>query len=223
MSSFEMTAFVSMSAKSAIFSRMSRDSVVPRAADDDVRVDTDAAQLVDRVLRRLRLQLAGRLDERHERDVDVDHVLGALLAAELADRLEERQRLDVADGAADLGDHDVRVGRLRHPPDPILDLVRDVRDHLDGRAEVLALALLADDRVPDRAGGVVRVAREVLVDEPLVVADVEVRLGAVLGHEDLAVLVRAHRPRVDVDVRVELLHLHAQARAPSGARRATRR
>ena len=36
---------------------------VARAADDDVRVDTDAAQLVDRVLRRLRLQLACRVDE----------------------------------------------------------------------------------------------------------------------------------------------------------------
>ena len=46
-------------------------------ADDDVGVDTDAAQLVDRVLRRLRLQLAGRLDERHESDVEVDDVLGA--------------------------------------------------------------------------------------------------------------------------------------------------
>jgi hypothetical protein len=83
-----------------------------RAADDDVGMDTDAAQLVDRVLRRLRLQLAGRLDERDERDVDVDDVLGADLAPELADRLEERQRLDVADGAADLGDDDVGRARL---------------------------------------------------------------------------------------------------------------
>ena len=57
----------------------------------------------------------------------------------------------------------------------------------------------------------VRVAREVLVDEALVVADVEVGLGAVLGDEDLAVLEGAHRPGVDVDVRVELLHLHLQA------------
>ena len=46
-----------------------------RAADDDVGVDTDPAQLVHRVLRRLRLQLARRLDERHERDVQVDDVL----------------------------------------------------------------------------------------------------------------------------------------------------
>ena len=78
-----------------------------RAAHDDVGMDTDAAQLVHRVLRRLRLQLAGRLDERHERDVDVADVLGADLASELPDRLEERQRLDVADRSADLGDDDV--------------------------------------------------------------------------------------------------------------------
>ena len=46
--------------------------------------------------------------------------------------------------------------------------------------------------------------------EPLVVAEVEVGLGAVVQHVDLAVLVRAHGPRVDVDVRVELLEPHPQ-------------
>ena len=149
-------------------------------------------------------------DERHERDVDVEDVLGPDLAAELADRLEERQRLDVADRAADLGDHHVGVARRADAPDSLLDLVRDVRDHLHGRAEVLALTLPPDDRVPDRPRRVVRVAREVLVDEALVVPDVEVGLGPVLGHEDLAVLERAHRARVDVQVRVELLHLDAE-------------
>ncbi len=56
-----------------------------------------------------------------------------------------------------------------------------------------------------------RVAEKVLVDETLVMADVEVGLGPVLGHEDLAVLERAHRPRVDVQIGVELLELDAQA------------
>ena len=108
-------------------------------------------------------------------------------------------------------DDDVGVGHLGDGADARLDLVRDVRDHLDGRAEVLALALAAQHAVPDRAGGVVRGAREVLVDEALVVADVEVGLGAVLGDEHLAVLERAHRPGVDVQVRVELLDLHLEA------------
>ncbi len=42
-------------------------------------------------------------------------------------------------------------------------------------------------------------------------ADVEVGLGAVLGDEDLSVLERAHRARVDVQIGVELLCLHLEA------------
>jgi hypothetical protein len=42
------------------------------------------------------------------------------------------------------------------------------------------------------------------VGEALVVAEVEVGLGAVVGDEHLAVLERRHRPGIDVDVRVKL-------------------
>src|SRR5206468_9334192 len=182
-----------------------------RAADDDVRMDTDAAELVDRVLRRLRLQLPGGLDEGYERHVDVRDVLRTYLAPELANRLEEGQRLDVPDRAADLGDDDVCGLRLRGPPDARLDLVRDVRDHLHRRAEELALAFLPEHGLPDRTRTVGRVLRRVLVHEALVVADVEIGLGSVLRHEDLAVLERAHRSGVDVQVRVELLEPDAQA------------
>ena len=124
--------------------------------------------------------------------------------AHLADGLEERQALDVADRAADLDDHDVRVARARHARDPFLDLVGDVRDDLDRAAQVVAATLLGDHRLVDAAGRDVGALGQVLVDEPLVVAQVEVGLGAVVGDEDLAVLVGRHRPRVDVDVRVEL-------------------
>ena len=79
------------------------------AAHDRVGLDAPAAQLGDRVLRGLGLLLARRADERHQRDVDVEDVVAPDVLAELPDRLEERQDLDVADGAADLGDHDVDV------------------------------------------------------------------------------------------------------------------
>ena len=62
-----------------------------------------------RVLRRLGLQLAGRLQVGDQRQVDVQAVLLADVERELADRLQERQALDVADRAADLGDDDVHV------------------------------------------------------------------------------------------------------------------
>ena len=180
------------------------------AADDRVGLDADRAQRGDRVLGRLGLQLAGRADVGHQRDVQEEHVVAADLVADLADGLEERQRLDVADGAADLGDHHVDVG-AGHRADAVLDLVGDVRDDLDGVAEVLAAALLGDHLGVDLAGGDVGDAGEVDVEEALVVADVEVGLGAVVGDEDLAVLERVHRAGVDVEVGVELLHRDPQA------------
>ena len=95
--------------------------------------------------------------------------------------------------------------------DAPLDLVGDVRDDLHGLAEVVAAALGGEHRLVDRAGRGVRVAAQGLVDEPLVVAEVEVGLAAVVGDEHLAVLERVHRAGVDVDVRVELLHRDPQA------------
>ena len=178
------------------------------AHDDDVGLDAAAAQLGDGVLGGLRLLLGD--DLRRQGDVDVADLVAADVEAELPDRLEEREDLDVAHRAADLGDDDVDVVG-GEPVDAPLDLVGDVRDHLHGLAEVVAAPLGGEHRGVDRAGGGVRVAGEVLVDEPLVVPEVEVGLAAVVGDEHLAVLERVHRARVDVDVRVELLHRDAQA------------
>ena len=157
----------------------------------------------------------------HEGDVEEEHAVAAQVVAHLAGGLEERQRLDVADGAADLGDDDVgRVGvvdprgagGLRAHPQ--LELVGDVRDHLHRVAEVLAASLPGDHPVVDLAGRDVGAALEVDVEEALVVTDVEVGLGAVVGDEDLAVLEGVHRARVDVEVGVELLHRHPQPARP---------
>ena len=195
------------------------------AADERVGLDADAAQRRHRVLGRLGLQLAGRRDVGHQRDVQEEAVVAADLVAHLAGGLEEGQRLDVADRAADLGDDDVDPlvrRRDASPPaeDAGLDLVGDVRDDLHGVAEVLAAALLGDHARVDLPGRHVGPAREVDVEEALVVADVEVGLGAVLGDEDLAVLERVHRSGVDVEVGVQLLHGDAQPSA--GEQRAQR-
>ena len=69
-----------------------------------------------------------------------------------------------------------------------------MRNDLHGRAEVLSAPLLRDDRFVDLAGREVVLPRHPRRGEALVVAEVEVGLGAVVGDEDLAVLVGAHRP-----------------------------
>ena len=89
--------------------------------------------------------------------------------------------------------------------DPVLDLVGDVRDDLNRLAEITAGALAIDDRLVYLAGRHVGALAEITVYEPLVMAEVEIGLGAVVGDEDLAVLEWAHRPRIDVQIWIEFL------------------
>ena len=141
--------------------------------------------------------------------MEEEDVVAADLVPDLPGGLEERQRLDVTDGATDLGDDDIRV-RTGLGAHPRLDLIRDVGDDLDRVTEVPATALLGDHGRVDLTRRHILGGREVDVEEPLVVADVEVRIGAVVGHEDIAVLERVHRAWVDVEVWVQLLHRDAQ-------------
>ena len=175
------------------------------AQHDDVRGNAHALQLLDGVLRRLGLVLARGLEIRHERHVDIERILTPDLKPDLPDGLEKRLALDIADRAADLGDDDIRAGLFADLIDELLDLVGDVRDDLHGAAEILAAALLFEHTGIHLARGEIRELVEVLVNEAFVVAEIEIGLRAVLGDVDLAVLVRAHRAGIDVDVGVELL------------------
>ena len=141
--------------------------------------------------------------------MDEERVFARELVLHLPHGLEERLALDVADRAADLDDPDFGVRLLERLPDELLDLVGDVRNHLDGLPEEGADPLLADDVPVDLSGRHVVGGRELHVDEPLVAADVEVGLLAVVGDEHLAVLVGVHRPGIDIDVRVDLLETDA--------------
>src|SRR5687768_947708 len=177
--------------------------------DEAIRLDSDLHEITNRMLRRLGLQLAGRRDERHQGEMHEDRILAADVVPELTDRLEERQRLDVADRAADLHDHDVVL--RGDPADRGLDLVGDVRDDLHGGAEVLAAALLGDDVQVDATRRHVVRLRQRAIDEALVMSEVEIGLGPVVGDEHFAMLKWRHRPRIDVDVRVEFHHRHPQS------------
>ena len=87
------------------------------------------------------------------------------------------------------------------------------------RAEIVAAPLLGDDLLVDAArGDVVGLARRD-AGEALVVAEVEIGLGAVVGDEHLAVLIGAHGPGIDIEIGIELAQPDANSRAPEEARR----
>ena len=111
----EITASTGRLANSAIFSRISRDSASSeRHTTMSGWMPMRRSSLTECCVG-LVFSSPGVADERHQRQVDEHAAVAAELDVELADRLEERQRLDVAHRAADLGDHEVDVLRLGRP------------------------------------------------------------------------------------------------------------
>src|SRR5690348_10176346 len=162
------------------------------------------------MLRRLGLGLARRRYPRHQRQVNIERALAAELVAHLADRLEEGQALDIADRAADLAQNEILVA-VEIGLDEFLDRIGDVRDHLHGGAQILAAPLAADHRRIDAACRHAVAAPRRDAGVTLVMAEIEVGLGAVVGDVDLAMLIRAHGPRIDIEVRVELPRPHLES------------
>ena len=112
-------------------------------AEQDVGLDPDREQFLDGVLRWFRLEFLRGGDPGNQREVHEHGIFAAQLLAHLADGFEERQRFDVADGAADFDDRDIGAvgGHFAHG---VLDFVGDVGNDLDGLAEVVAAALFQD-------------------------------------------------------------------------------
>ena len=200
--------FLEVAEQRDLLARAQRDVAVA-AAEQDVGLDAEAEQLFHRMLRRLGLELAGGRYIGDECEVDVHRALAPDLVAELADRLEERQALDIADRAADLDQHEILVADVGL--DEFLDHVGDVRDHLHRAAEIFAAALALDHGLIDAAGGDAVAAPPGNAGVALVMAEIEIGLGAVIGDEDLAMLIRRHRPRIDIEIRIEFPQAHLEA------------
>ena len=62
-------------------------------------------------------------------------------------------------------------------------------------------------------------AGEDAVGEPLVMAEIEIGLGAVVQHVNFAVLIRVHRAGIDVEIGIELLEDDLQAASSSSVPR----
>src|SRR5262249_26784703 len=98
------------------------------AAEQNVGLNTKRAQFFHAMLRRLSLEFLRRGDPRDQCYVYENAILTTVFVANLTNGFQKRQRLDVADRATNLYDHDVDI--VRDFSHRRLDLVRDMRDHL---------------------------------------------------------------------------------------------
>jgi len=137
--------------------------------------------------------------------VNVDDLVVTEFDPHLANRFQEWQRFDIADRATNLDKTNISIAITFL--DAFLDLIRDVRNNLHRRAEVIATAFLGDDALVNPARRVVAVAPAFGRSyESFVVAKVKIGLRAIVRHEYLAMLERTHRARIHVDVWVQLDH-----------------
>jgi len=179
------------------------------AADDDIRLDTPAAQFCDRVLGGLRFLFARWSDKRNQGDMDVANVLTANIETELPDCFKEREDLDIADSATNLGDDDIDIVGSK-PGNPSLDFVSDVRDYLNCLAEIIPTSLSGNDSLVDGASCGIRVAAQRFINEPFVMSEIEVGLAPIISDEYLTMFERVHGAGIDIEIRVEFLHRDAQ-------------
>ena len=166
------------------------------------------------MLGRLGLEFTSRRQEGNQRNVNEGNIVATQVGAHLTRGLQEGLGLDIANRATDFGDDDIGgvslgVGDGLRAHDA-LNLVRDVGNDLDGVAQIFTAAFLCDDGRVDLTGRRVRRAGEVHVQEALVVADIQVGFCAIFRDENLTVLEGIHRPGIDIDVGIELLHGNAQ-------------
>ena len=91
--------------------------------------------------------------------MDEAAISSALLLAELADGLDECLALNVADGATELGDHNIGATLLLDTTEALLDGISHVRDDLDGAAEEVAAPLASDEALVNGTSSEVGVAR----------------------------------------------------------------
>ena len=87
------------------------------------------------MLGRLCLEFVSGFDVWYECDVNIDDVISIrYVFLDLTDGFEEWQGLDITDSAADLRDDDVCIVISADTKHAVFDLVRDMRDDLNGGA-----------------------------------------------------------------------------------------
>ena len=170
----------------------------------DIRLDTQALQLLYGSLSRFGLQFTGSSQIRNISQVQVDGIL-AQLPAQLTNGLQEWERFDIAHSTTDFGNHEVEFVLLAHQLDVTLDFVCDVRNHLNGLAQIISAAFLLDNTLVDTACGDVIGTGGLNTGETLVMSQVEVSFLSVYRNIAFAMLVRIQCSRIDVDIRVKLL------------------
>ncbi len=86
-----------------------------------------------------------------------------------------------------------------------------MRHDLYRTAKIIPASFLADHAVIDLSACDIILTAQRAVRESLIMPEVQIRLRAVIGHVNFAVLKRIHSPRIDVQIRIQFLESDLEA------------
>ena len=125
---------------------------------------------------------------------------------ELTNCLQKWLALNVTDSSANFNDGNVRIIGSKIPIETALDFIGDMRNNLYSPSAIVTAAFLLKNRPVNLTSCYIGVFIQALVDEALIMSQIKVGLGTVIGNKNLSVLYRVHSTGVDIDVRIEFLH-----------------
>ena len=124
---------------------------------------------------------------------------------DLTDSLNKWLGFDITDRTADLGDDHISFRFLTNGIHECLDLICDMRDHLNSGPKVFAPAFFVQHVPVHLSGGQVGILVQVFINEPLIMTKVQIGLGTIFRYIDFSMLIRTHGTRIHVDVRIQFL------------------
>ncbi len=122
------------------------------------------------------------------------------LQLELPNSLKKWLTLNIARSTANF--YHRHISAISTLNDPAFDFIGDVRNHLHRATQIVTAALFTQHSVVNSPGGEVITLRHGRSGKALVVSQIQIGLGTIIGHEHLAVLERAHRTGIKVYVGV---------------------
>ena len=152
-------------------------------------------ELLHRVLGGFCLDFLCGAQVRHKSQMDAHAVAFRKFPLQLAHGLNEGEAFHIANRAANLRDNDVILAGLAKQEHPALDFIRDMGHNLDGLSKVCALAFMRNDGIVNAPGSDVVGLGGGNAQETLVMTQVKVGFGPVVGYVAFPVFVWIESPR----------------------------
>ena len=139
---------------------------------------------------------------------------------ELTDGFQERLALNITDCTANLDDGNSVFVCGFCSVKTTLDLVGNMRDHLNGTSAEITMTLFLKNRPVNLTGCHIGIFVKAFINETFIMSKVKICLCTVIGYKNLSMLNGIHSSRVNIDVGIKFLHGHL---IPSGFQKAPKR